>query len=368
MLLSLCACRKKDEQTQDTQGATSATSQKETQSAQPSNPINENKTMVSVSVPAKTESVAHSNGTTLFQRTYQDISMILDKPDVADKIILDFLTRVDNTAESAASIEEMAKTAYRGEQNWMPYMHSVLYSPARIDHNVLSFKGSIEEYTGGPHPNRSPVSASYDLQTGDILTLASIMQKDATVNSIRDMVLAKLAEISATTSLYDGYENTVAQRFANDPSTNEDWYFSNGGLCFDFYPYDIAPYSSGIITVEIPYGELGTIIHEDYLPTPRNTPEGTVRFTPIENIDMNSAPESSDVIINNDGKMLIAQTDGYVQNVHILDSSKSTSYIVFATYALYASDGIMIQANDDTLQKLSLTYTTGTQTVTTPIK
>jgi len=365
LLFSLSACRKKKNQAQETQNNTVTNTPQETQN---NTPIVENKAMVAVSVPADTKNTVHANGTTLFQRTNQHISLTLDKPDVADKIILDFLTRVDSTKESADSIESMAKSAYRGEQNWMPYMYCTLYSPTRIDHNVLSFSGSIEEYTGGPHPNRSRISVSYDLQTGDVLTLASIMQKDASVSAIRDMVLEYLAEMSASTDLYEGYESTITQRFEGDASINEDWYFSQNGLCFDFSPYEIAPYSSGTITVEIPYGKLKAVLHEDYLPVARNTPQGTVQFTAIDNIDMSKPMESGEVVVDTDGKMLVAQTDNYVQDIRIRISDKAATYTVFAAYSLYKGGGITIQANDATMEMMELTYKTGNQTVKIPVK
>ena len=249
----------------------------------------------------------------------------------------------------------------------MPYLYSVLYSPARIDHHVLSFSGIIEEYTGGPHPNRSCTSVSYDLQTGDVLTLASIMHKDASVSSIRDLVLENLRQQSVSSSLYENYEALINQRFEGDASIDEDWHFTQTGLAFDFSPYQIAPYSSGIVTVEIPYEKLRTILHEDYLPLGRNEPQGTVAFTPIENIDMTNTPEFAEVVVDQGGKMLFAQTDNYVQDIRIRISNKAAAYTIFAAYGLYKGDGIMIQADDANREKMQFSYKTGNQTITTPI-
>ena len=59
------------------------------------------KTMVAVSVPTVTDYTTHEDGTVLSKYTYQSISLIHQKPQVADKIILDFLNRVDSTSASA---------------------------------------------------------------------------------------------------------------------------------------------------------------------------------------------------------------------------------------------------------------------------
>ena len=84
-----------------------------TQNTTTSDPITEDKTMVAVSVPAITEDTKDNNGTVLFQYTYQHMSLVHSKPDIADKIILDFLNRVDSTRTSAQSIADLAKTNYK---------------------------------------------------------------------------------------------------------------------------------------------------------------------------------------------------------------------------------------------------------------
>ena len=52
--------------------------------------------MISVSVPITTETESAEDGTIIFKYSYQNISLILPDPDVADKIIIDFLNRIDS--------------------------------------------------------------------------------------------------------------------------------------------------------------------------------------------------------------------------------------------------------------------------------
>ena len=357
LALTLLGCRRKqntpptqDNQTNATQTATN-------------NQANEKIDLIAVSVPAVTEDTVADDGTILFQYTYQHMSMVLDKPDVADKIILDFLNRVDSTRDTAATTATAAKSAYVAGQSWTPYLYHLTYSPMRIDHKVLSLFGNNVVYTGATHPERTCVSASYDLQTGDVLTLASIMTKDATVQQFCDLVLAGLAELAEGDYLYEGYKDTVRNRFTADPAYDENWYFTQTGLCFYFAPYEIAPYASGVISVEIPFEKLTTLVHEAYQPEARNQVTGKITAAPFKNEDATKFKNSADIVVSNPGDMYTLQTDTTVHDIRIILSDKASNYTVFAAYGLSNSDGIILQSNDALRQKMKLTYKSGNETL-----
>ncbi len=366
LLLSLGAClwwmKTKPQDNPDSTGSSTAT-----QETTNTNQIAEDKTMVAVSVPAITEDTTDDNGTILFQYTYQHMSLVHNKPDIADKIILDFLNRVDATKTTAQSTADLAKANYNGSQNWTPYVYHITYSPTRIDHKVLSLFGNNVVFSGANHPERTCVSASYDMLTGDVLTLASIMHKDASVNDICKLVLERLGELAEGDYLYENYKSTVNHRFEGDASTDEAWYFTQTGLCFYFAPYEIAPYASGVITVEIPYEKLKNILHEAYLPESRNTPSGTVTVTPFQADKQDQFSHIAEVVISTGGNMYTAQTSGYVQDIRVILNDRTSNYTVFAANVLSAGDAVVIQTNDAMRQQMKLSYKTGNQTVTTPI-
>lgn len=320
-------------------------------------------TMLAVSVPSVTEKTLADDGTVLFEYTYQHMSLVLEKPDIADKIILDFLNRVDGTREAAESTAAIAKTDYAGNENWTPYLYHITYSPTRIDHNVLSLFGNNVVYSGATHPDRTCVSASYDLQTGDVLTLASIMTADAKIDSVCDLVLDGLSEMAEGDYLYENYKQTVQHRFGVDASGDEAWYFTQTGLCFYFAPYEIAPYTSGVITVEIPYEKLTDLLHGDYLPAKRNSTEGKMTAKPFESVAMDSLINMAEIVMNRDGDMYMLQADNPVQDVRITLTDKANNYTVFAAYHLAPGNGIMIQADQAILQQMKLTYKSGNETV-----
>lgn len=327
----------------------------------------EDDTMIAVSVPTVTENTVAEDGTVLFAYTYQHMSLVLNKPEVADKVILEFLNRVDSTRETAETTAAMAKTAYTGSQNWRPYLYHITYSPTRIDHTVLSLFGNNVVFSGATHPERTCVSASYDLKTGDVLTLASIMDMDASVGDFCELVLAGLSEMAEGDYLYENYKQTVQHRFDKDASSDEAWYFTQTGLCFYFAPYEIAPYASGVITVEIPYDKLDGLLHKDYLPVARKTAQGSVTITPFDQVDLEKIAHNAEIILDRDGKMYMVQSDGYLQDIRLMLTDDAANYTVFAAYHLVRGDGVMVQANDDMLERMKLSYKTGNETVTKPL-
>lgn len=362
LLFSLSACRKKPKDPVD--NTTSGNAQNQTGT----NQTDDDGVLVAVSLPTVTNDTRHADGTVLFQYTYQNMSLVLHRPEVADKIILDFLNRVDSTAESANATMEMAKGAYNGNGNWTPYLYHITYSPTRIDHEVLSLFGNNVVFSGAGHPERTCVSASYDLLTGDVLTLASIMDKDATMQQFLNLVLDGLTEMAEGDYLYENYKDTVFNRFFDsNPAYDEYWYFTQTGLCFYFAPYEIAPYSSGVITVEIPYEKLKNIIHEDYIPAARNSSTGKITVTPFNQANLNSFSHIAEIVMEKEGNMYMLHTDGTVQDIRIILSEKAGNCTVFAAYNLVPGNGIMIQGSEDTLKNMKVTYKSGKDIVTMPV-
>lgn len=327
--------------------------------------------MYAVSVPAESESVKADDGTLLFTYTHQNIMLTLPDPDVADKVIIDFLSRVDTTRSTADATLAAARNAYKGAANWTPYLCSITYSPTRIDQGVLSLSGSNITYSGTSHPDRTSVSASYDLITGDVLTLGSIMSSKAQAADFCQLVLDVLAQSKQDLYLYDGYEATVRQRFTRDVSQDQDWYFTQKGLCFYFAPYEIAPYSSGVIVAEIPYEKLSGLLHDSYFPPERVNGGGTVQVTPMEETNINSYSQIAEMVLDTNGPMVFLHTEGLIWDMEIttgtwnsISNEFAPNYSALLCHTVSPGDAIMVQnLFTDTNPALRLTYSTGSTTV-----
>ena len=309
------------------------------------------KPLAAVFVPAVTENYQADDGTEIFSYTHQSMTLILQEAEVADKIILDFLNRSD-TAGTAQQLLASAEKAYSPSEHWNSYMCKVLYEPQRIDQSVLSLFGVRSTYSGGMHPDHLGVSVSYDLLTGDVLTLGSIMHMDATVAMFRDLVLADLDSRKEELYLFSDYADGVNKRFSVDESQDEAFYFTKTGLCFYFSPYQIAPYSSGMIVSEIPYDQLVGLINDAYFPNEQHLTAGTITADPFQEVDLSSIKRISEAVLTPGGEMTMLTADNTVENVFIEFYSpdpRVSTYTFFAASALAPGDGIMIEATDEQL-------------------
>ena len=324
-----------------------------------------------VSVPTVTDEVKAEDGTVIFTKGHQDISMTLSGQAAADQIVLDFLNRIDAGCANADSILTAAKSAYASKgssDNWIPYSCSIRFEPTRIDQAVLSLFGNNISYTGGSHPDYRCVAINYNLITGEALSLGSILTGVDGVDQLRKLVLSDLETQKQEKYLREGYEETVNQRFAGEESHDYNWYFSDEGICFYFAPYEIAPYSSGVIVAQVPYEQLVGIITDEFFPPERQNLSGTMEFVSFDS-NNNQYEHISELILDNGGQMHALQTDSCVQDIRIIVTDPLTyeDHTVYAALYLNPQEAIVIQSNDTQLRNMHVEYQSNGETVSLPL-
>ena len=166
--------------------------------------IYEQKTMIAVSMPIAEELAADENGNIIFSHKHQNMQLVLHDPAVADSIILDFLTRLDAVYGTVEEICDDASRKYTGEDTWMPYFYDVLYSPARFDKSVMSLYGVTSSYTGS-RPVQICSAANYNMLTGEVLTLGSILYHIDSKIQLINLVIQEADELALEYQLYDDY-------------------------------------------------------------------------------------------------------------------------------------------------------------------
>lgn len=323
--------------------------------------------MVSVSLPIETVVVPDEDGIPIFTHKYQNMQLVTNDAAVADSIILDFLNRQEKERPTMDSIAIQAQSEYTGNENWIPYCFDTLYSPTRIDHGVLSLSGIRFSYTGGNHSNRIATAANYNMLTGEVLTLGSILYHQDAKDTLIQLVVKKADTIAEEAQLYPDYAEFIAQRFDREESFDEDWYFTNTGICFYFSPYEIAPYFAGIVTLEIPYSELTGVIADEFFPPEEDRLEGTLACQLLKSADASTYTQIAELMVNTHGDPFFIYADGAVRNVTIesgIWDDTGTVFIpdaiVFATYTLTPGDAIMVTAEiPDTMPNLRVTYRSG---------
>jgi hypothetical protein len=318
--------------------------------------------LVAVSVPETRQSKTAEDGTVIFNQFSQYIELTMTDLDVKEKVTLDFMNRIDQFNAHGEQIFESAIAEFNSTDGevptYFPYEYSIRYEPMRIDQGVLSFAGSEISYAGGIHPDYHCVSVNYDLITGEVLTLGSILTHEDALPSLKALLLVQLNNLKDDTSLFDNYKDTINGRLEGDESHDEDWYFTTTGLCFYFSPYEIGPYASGSIIAEIPYEELTGIIADEFFPAEQELANGTLFITPYESANLSPVTPTAELTLDPNGEKYIVQTDSGVQDIVVLYNRSK----VFAMQQLTKDDAIRIQVDPEMAQEVTILYTSDNTT------
>ncbi|GAB5401621.1 MAG: hypothetical protein Aureis2KO_32060 [Aureisphaera sp.] len=107
-------------------------------------------------------------------------------------------------------------------------------------------------YTGGAHGNGAITFLNIDRNTGDALTIDQLFSNRKAVTAIVEAEFRKQHDISKGSSI-----NEPGFWFENDTfSLSETVGFAEGYLFLTYNPYEIAPYSEGIISLKVPLEQI----------------------------------------------------------------------------------------------------------------
>lgn len=327
-----------------------------TQATSPTNTQPQQLPMISVSLPVVTQDYTSDDGTVIYKHTSQNINLIVPDPEVADKVILDFLNRTDLQA-TVDSVYASAKADCE-QANFNPYWTQITYSPMRLDSGVLSLYGSYVQYNGGAHPIESAKAVNYDLVTGQTLSLTDILTENVNADTICKLVLESLSNYKKETgsTLYTGYETTVTELFNKQMTEITNWCLATNGLCFAFSPYEIGPYASGTIIAKIPYENLTGILQDRYFPTERDSAFSTINAEIFNTKKLEEYSQFAEVVISKEEQAFLLSTDGMLYDIVIGSGSwndEKTNFkienYVFRSFSLTPGDGIMVQADPEQL-------------------
>ncbi|MBR4863882.1 MAG: DUF3298 domain-containing protein [Oscillospiraceae bacterium] len=325
----------------------------------------EQQPMAAIVMPVITEEKTAEDGTVLLSYVYQNITLTVPDPEVADKVIVDFLNRTDHH-DTADSLFAAAQKAYsQGTAMSDPYICSTVYAPMRIDLGVLSLFGSFVAYEGGAHGSQASTAVSYDLLTGNTLAWKDILQDGVTADQVCQLVLEALENYEAKSDLFPDYADTVKNIFSQGLQNHTDWYFSVDGLCCFFSPYEIGPFAAGTIVAEIPYNKLVGVLKDEYFPPERDTLSDSLTVADFDPDKLTDFTQFTEIVLDENAKQTIVYTYAVAYDVRLEVGSISSfngkfipEHTVLGCSTLTPGDAIMIQAaTDDPECALRLTYT-----------
>lgn len=327
----------------------------------PTQPVAIDAPLLAFSAPIVTKEHRAKDGSLLFTYTSQDISLILEDPQVADAVVIDFLNLIDYENSPAKNILADAESDYSGQSDWVPYSFRTVFSPMRFDAGILSLYGTQALYNGSPRSASANTAVTYDLMTGRPLDLKDVLVEDFSADALSSLICSALSGLETKGMLYSDYAYVISELFSTNKPVDT-WYLSTNGLCFYFAPYEIAPYSVGTVTAQIPYAELVGLLKDEYFPAEKIELSGDVQMQPFQNADLSMFTQFAELIIDENGSEYLLHISGCIQNVRIQtgtkleDESFLSDATIFAAPTLSSSDALMIQLAPDMTQSLLLTY------------
>lgn len=189
--------------------------------------------------------------TLVFASINQPIFSGLDG-DAAEKIHSVLHTYCQEFVRITSDDRLMAEEAYDGSPfGFEPYERAGDFT-VFIKDNVVSIRYQLFHDNGGADSGNEMRAFTFDLTTGDMLTFADYIGKDETFG--RDYLITVISQMVRNAP--DKYY-TDALDMLHDVISLKDFYLTGEGLILFVNPDVLAPSAHGIITLTVPYIELG---------------------------------------------------------------------------------------------------------------
>lgn len=276
---------------------------------------------MTVSYGFEDEELKSDDGTTYYRQSLGTATVSSKDERAAERINSSLAELYVRFGTDAEYTRRVAEDQTDGEQIALSYYCAP--SVTRCDTRVLSAVFDVSQDIGGIHADSTRTSRSYNADNGSLLTLADIAKNEEQLKTfIKNYVIGLAAgddyKEGGVSILFDDFESTI-----NDlVDAGANWYFSDGGLVFYANPYDIAPYSRGVLLFEIPYSALEEFIDEGFMPVEYEGENGMLLADDGDKLDRSSLNILGTVTVDEDGQSVVLSAEETVYNVKIYTSGR----------------------------------------------
>lgn len=276
---------------------------------------------MTVSYGFEDEELKSDDGTTYYRQSLGTATVSSKDERAAERINSSLAELYVRFGADAEYTRRVAEDQTDGEQIALSYYCAP--SVTRCDTRVLSVVFDVSQDVGGIHADSTRTSRSYNADDGSLLTIADIAKNEEQLKTfIKNYVIGLAAgddyKEGGVSILFDDFESTISDLV--DAGAN--WYFSDGGLVFYANPYDIAPYSRGVLTFEIPYSALAEFIDESFMPVEYEGDNGMLLADDGDKLDRSSLNILGTVTVDEDGQSVVLSAEETVYNVKIYTSGR----------------------------------------------
>lgn len=276
---------------------------------------------MTVSYGFEDKELKSDDGTTYYRQSLGTATVSSKDERAAERINSSLAELYVKFGADAEYTQRVAEDQTDGEQIALSYYCAP--SVTRCDTRVLSAVFDVSQDIGGIHADSTRTSRSYNADNGSLLTLADIAKNEEQLKTfIKNYVIGLAAgddyKEGGVSILFDDFESTI-----NDlVDAGANWYFSDNGLVFYANPYDIAPYSRGVLLFEIPYSALEEFIDEGFMPVEYEGENGMLLADDGDKLDRSSLNILGTVTVDEDGQSVVLSAEETVYNVKIYTSGR----------------------------------------------
>ncbi len=276
---------------------------------------------MTVSYGFEDKELKSDDGTTYYRQSLGTATVSSKDERAAERINSSLAELYVRFGADAEYTQRVAEDQTDGEQIALSYYCAP--SVTRCDTRVLSAVFDVLQDIGGIHADSTRTSRSYNADNGSLLTLSDIAKNEEQLKTfIKNYVIGLAAgddyKEGGVSILFDDFESTI-----NDlVDAGANWYFSDGGLVFYANPYDIAPYSRGVLLFEIPYSALEEFIDEGFMPVEYEGENGMLLADDGDKLDRSSLNILGTVTVDEDGQSVVLSAEETVYNVKIYTSGR----------------------------------------------
>ena len=228
-------------------------------------------------------------------------------------------TKLDNATTAflygSGGVEEMTELAKMDwRESWFNcYRLERKTSVARLDDVVASFRYEDYAFNGGVHGNTYEYGMTYDMVSGEHMTLANLTEDEAGLKLVcRQHLLEVMGaeDFPGRENLMDGYEQQL-------DSVMKNWVLTDEGLQFIAQPYIISNYAMGTLRITVPYEKIAHVLLEKWLPAEKGHGGGTVRVTQVDSPE----PAAVNFVTDAEGENLVVRVNGAVYGLSVEEIS-----------------------------------------------
>ncbi len=266
--------------------------------------------------------LADDNGNAYYKQRLGQVQISSKDEHAAERINASLAELYVKFRADAEYTQRVAEDQTEGELVELSYRCTP--SVTRCDTRALSIVFDVSQDVGGLHADFTRISRSYNADSGELLSLADIAKNEEQLKTfIKNYVIGLAAgdeyKENGESILFDDFETSIGELV--DAGSN--WYLNDEGLVVYANPYDIAPYSSGVLLFEIPYSALEEFLSTDLARVDYEGENGMILADNGFTVDRDSLRILDTVTVDAEGQSVVLSAEETVYNVRVYTESRT---------------------------------------------